>query len=253
MMYVLTEERQQRILDYLATEKIVKSHDLVTRLQTSESTIRRDLRDLEAAGKLIRIHGGAKLIAKVDAEENLLEKSVKNTQEKQLIAQAAASLVKDQDIIYLDAGSTTYEMIPYLKNKDLLVVTNSVKHATLLADYQLATIIIGGMIKLSTQAIIGAHSVKQLEQFRLDHAFMGMNNLHADYGYTTPDIEEATMKRTAMNQAENVWVLVDHTKFGGTSFAQVAPLDKATILTDYCPKEVLASVTQKTTIKEFMS
>ena len=153
---MLTEERRQKILHLLDRHKIVKSQDLVNLLNASESTIRRDLQDLENDGLLERIHGGAKKGQLLGFEQAMSEKTLKNVHEKHKIAQIAAELINDEDVIYLDAGSTTLEMIPYLQGKKITIVTNSVKHAASLVDLQLPTIILGGMIKLSTNAVLGS-------------------------------------------------------------------------------------------------
>ncbi len=112
---MLTEERRQKILDLLEQQKIVKSQDLVNLLNASESTIRRDLQELENGGFLERVHGGAKKEQLLNFEQNMSEKSLKNIHEKQQIAKLAAETINDEDVIYLDAGSTTLEMIPFYK------------------------------------------------------------------------------------------------------------------------------------------
>lgn len=87
-------------------------------------------------------------------------------------------------------------MIPYLtKKEDILVVTNGVMHSQLLADYEIPTILIGGMIKGKTKAIIGAVALKQLKEYRFNKAFLGINGIDKEFGYTTPDIEEAVLKK----------------------------------------------------------
>lgn len=141
---MLTEERKQKILQLLEQHKIVKSQELVVLLDASESTIRRDLQELEDEGLLQRIHGGAKKEDLLGFEQNMSEKTLKNVHEKQVIARLAAELVNDEEVIYLDAGSTTLEMIPFLKDKRITVVTNSVKHAAALVDLQVSTIVLGG-------------------------------------------------------------------------------------------------------------
>lgn len=102
---MLTEERRQKILDLLEQQKIVKSQDLVNLLNASESTIRRDLQELENSGFLERVHGGAKKEQLLNFEQNMSEKSLKNVHEKQQIAKSAAETINDEDVIYLDAGS----------------------------------------------------------------------------------------------------------------------------------------------------
>lgn len=184
---MLTEERRQKILDLLEQQKIVKSQDLVNLLNASESTIRRDLQELENSGFLERVHGGAKKEQLLNFEQNMSEKSLKNVHEKQQIAKSAAETINDEDVIYLDAGSTTLEMIPFLQGKQITVVTNSVQHAANLVDLELATIILGGTIKLATNAVLGSNAIEQLKNFHFNKAFMGMNGAHLEQGFTTPD------------------------------------------------------------------
>ena len=101
---------------------------------------------------------------------------------------------------------------------------------------------IGGRLKLSTQAIIGSESVKQLSQYHFSKAFMGMNGVHHQYGFTTPDEEEATVKATAMRQSSQCFVLADHSKFEALSFSKVANLEEAKIITDVLPKSGTRSI-----------
>lgn len=247
---MLTEERHQMILNLLEQQSVVKSQDLSNLLKASESTIRRDLQELENADLLKRIHGGAKQILNLGFEQNMNEKSIKNTQKKQSIGWYAAKFIHDDDVIYLDAGSTTVEIIPYLVGKKITVVTNSVHHAAKLGDLNIATIILGGTLKLSTKAIVGSTSLEQLKHFRFSKAFMGMNGVHVDYGLTTPDPEEAALKCLAIKQSEESYVLVDQSKLNKVTFINVAPIEKITILTDTCAPELLKQFQQKTTIKE---
>ncbi|OJG54650.1 DeoR family transcriptional regulator [Enterococcus haemoperoxidus] len=249
-MKMLTEERHQAILRLLDQQSVVKSQELSTLLNASESTIRRDLQELEDAELLERVHGGAKRILNLGFEQNMTEKSVKNTQQKQLIASLAAQFVHDGDVIYLDAGSTTLEMLPFLTGKNITVVTNSVHHAAKLGDLNINTIILGGSLKLSTKAIIGATGMEQLSHFRFNKVFMGMNGAHLEFGLTTPDPEEAALKRLAIAQTDEAYVLIDQTKLNKVTFTKVTELDDVIILTNQCSPELLEQFQKKTTIKE---
>ena len=131
---MLTEERYNFILEKLNQYGVIKSQELMVELDCSESTIRRDIASLEEHGKLVRVHGGAKRVYMIEQEQSLTEKSVKNIRSKEKIAELAASLVEDGDTIFLDAGSTTFFMVPFLKEKNIRIVTNAVQHALLLAD-----------------------------------------------------------------------------------------------------------------------
>lgn len=247
---MLTDERRKKIVSLLDQQGIVKSQELITSLDASESTIRRDLQELENEGYLKRVHGGAKKAQYLEEELAISEKSAKNVQQKQAIAQLASGYLSVGDVIYLDAGTTTIELIPYLKNKAITVVTNSVGLAALLVAAEISTIVLGGRIKITTDAVIGSQALEQLRQYRFNKAFMGINGISETDGFTTPDLEEAALKRLAIQQSEEAFVLADHSKFNQTSFVNVAPLKAATILTDHCPVPIYQTIAQHTTIKE---
>ncbi|KAF9404345.1 hypothetical protein HW555_014383 [Spodoptera exigua] len=240
---MLTEERHQAILRLLDQQSVVKSQELASLLNASESTIRRDLQELEDEKLLERIHGGAKRILNLGFEQDMIEKSSKNTQEKQLIGTLAAQYIQNGDVIYLDAGSTTLEMLPFLVKKDITVVTNSVHHAAKLGDLNIQTIILGGALKLSTKAITGSTGMDQLSHFRFNKVFMGMNGAHLEFGLTTPDPEEAALKRLAIAQAEEAYILVDQTKLNKVTFTKVTDLSDVTLLIDTCSPEIHAEST----------
>lgn len=252
-MNMLTEERQQAILLMLNEKEIVKTKELMGQFDVSESTIRRDLQEMEEKNLLKRVHGGAKSILKLEPELNMLEKSVKNVHQKKEIASYAASLVHDGDFIYLDAGTTTYEMLPFLKGKNVHVVTNSVYHASTGIDLGIQMTMIGGTVRMTTKASVSSQAIEQLQTYYFDKAFMGVNGIHADYGFTTVDAEEAATKKAAMNQAQHVFVLTDHSKFGKVNFSKIADVETGIIITDQIEEnDVLDRLKTKTTIKEVL-
>lgn len=233
VMKVLTEERQNFILEKIKRDNMVKIKDLEQELNCSISTVRRDLLELEEKNLLVRIHGGAKRIYTLAEELEVKEKSTKNVQEKVSIAELAASYVNENDVIFLDAGTTTYEMIPFLQRiKGLLVVTNGVKHADYLIDHGISAILIGGQIKPKTKAIIGSVALSQLAQYRFNKSFLGINGIDIEFGYTTPDPEEALLKNKAASLSNKTFILADHTKFDKVNFAKVGELEDYLIVTN---------------------
>ncbi len=186
---------------------------------------------MEAEGILRRVHGGAESLHNLQREESVSEKSIKNLQEKERIGRYAAHLVNDGDVIFLDAGTSTSFVIPYLHSKDITVVTNSIRHAAELMNRHIHTIIIGGQIKDSTEAVVGEMAMEQLSAMNFNKAFIGMNGVDKGY-FTTPDMAEAHIKRLVIENASESFVLVDHSKFEHVSFARVAPVSHAFIVTD---------------------
>ncbi len=138
------------------------------------------------------------------------------------------------ETIYLDAGSTTGAMIALLGNLQPApqVVTNSVHHASQLADLMVPVIIIGGQVKLSTNATIGATAAEQLGQLAFDVSFLGADAVNTDMGIMTPDLEEATIKKLVINRSNKVFVLADNSKFDRVAFAKVSDLADITLITD---------------------
>jgi DeoR family transcriptional regulator, fructose operon transcriptional repressor len=246
---MLTPERHQIILQLLKEKGIVKIQEIMELTNSSESTIRRDLSQLEEQKFLKRIHGGASRLQGKLQELSMIEKSSKNLQEKRMIAKYAASLVEEGDCIYLDAGSTVFEMIQYLPLKDLVVVTNGFMHLPGLISKRITTYILGGLAKSKTNAIIGRSALESLDLYRFDKCFMGVNGIHPQFGYTTPDQEEAMVKQKAISLSREAFVLADNTKFSEISFAKIADIHEATIITNELPDELENQYLNRTTIK----
>ncbi|MCA1321479.1 DeoR/GlpR family DNA-binding transcription regulator [Bacillus tianshenii] len=245
---MLTPERQQKIIDLVLQNEIVKLQELVDITGASESTIRRDLSQLEEENKLKRVHGGAAKLHQKGEEPSILEKSSKNLDAKMKIARAAAQLVKDGDCIFLDAGTTTYQMIPFLEGKRITVVTNGFAHIQALMDKGIPTYIVGGFMKNKTGAIIGRKATESLEAYNFDKAFIGANGVHLNSGYTTPDPEEAAVKSLAMKLSQEAYVLADETKINEVTFAKVGSLHEATIITNTVDAELLHEFEARTSM-----
>lgn len=232
MILMITMERRDLILSLLKEKDVVTVKRICEETKASESTIRRDLTDLENKQIIKRVHGGASLLKKKREEPTLIEKTTKNQREKNKIAEKAASFIEEGDSLYLDAGSSTMEIIPFLKDKSVVVVTNGIPHVQLLIEYDIETYVIAGKVKRGTAALIGTKAVESIKEFRFDKCFLGgINGIHAELGLTTPDPEEASVKRTAMLQSQITYVLADPSKFGEVSFANVSEVSDVDIIT----------------------
>ncbi|GGE29367.1 DeoR/GlpR family DNA-binding transcription regulator [Streptococcus himalayensis] len=246
---MLKSERKQVILSEISRHRVVSLEQLTQVLQTSESTVRRDLDELEGEGKLRRIHGGAESLHSLQEEESNQEKSIKNVHEKQKIAQKAASLIREQEVVFIDAGTTNELLIRELTAKQVTVVTNSIHHATQLVEQQISTVIIGGMVKRSTDASIGGMALNQIGQLNFDKAFLGMNGISEEC-YSTPDMEEGAIKRAILENAKKTYVLADSSKIGYSSFAKVAPIKRASLITTKNASPLLQLLKEKTEVIE---
>lgn len=233
----------------IVEDNYIALEDLMQLLDSSESTVRRDLGELEQEGRLHRVHGGAELFHSLQEELSNQEKSVKNSQIKQALAQKASRFIYDNDVIFIDAGTTTEFLLPFLQGKNVTVVTNSIHHATRLVDLSIKTIIIGGYVKQTTDASIGSVALEQIRQMNFDKAFLGMNGVDEAY-LTTPDMEEAVIKKAVIANAKVSYILVDGTKIGQVSFVKVAAIDQVTIITEAASTGILKKIKEKAKVIE---
>ncbi|MGO1470107.1 MAG: DeoR/GlpR family DNA-binding transcription regulator [Tissierella sp.] len=233
---MLSEEREQIILREIVEKGIMKVEELVILTNSSQSTIRRDLSNLEKTGQIKRIHGGA-VLNKGQINKRLEEKKDKKdkkekSEEKISIYKFAASLIEDGDTIYLDAHKSIYEMAKFIDKKDISVVTNGVDNVEKLLEKGIDVYILGGKIKSKTKAVIGTSVFNELKKFRFNKAFIGVNGIDIEFGLTTSDQEEAIIKTKAMDSSKEVFVIADSSKFDKTSFTKISDFKKVTVITD---------------------
>lgn len=236
-------------MEKLSHDKFVRLDDLVSLLDTSESTVRRDLDELESERKLHRVHGGAELPHSLQEEFTNQQKSIKNIQEKMQVARKAVSLISNDDVIFVDAGTTNELLLGYLNQDNLTVVTNSIHHAAKLVDKNIQTIIIGGHVKKTTDASIGAVAYEQIKQLNFDKAFLGINGIDEEF-LTTPDMEEAVIKKTVIENARKSYIVTDSSKIGRVSFAKVDKIENATIITNQSSGALMKKIKENTRVIE---
>lgn len=234
---MLAEQRAERILKELAQRRAATVTDLCQVTGASEATIRRDLNTLAKQGKLNKVHGGAVLTGgEFHSEElDMATKRGLFTQEKDRAAQYAAGLVGDDDVVFLDAGTTILGMAEHLPASKALFLTNSIECACRLMERNLRTCVLGGTLKAGTMALIGAETLTALQRYNFTKAFLGVNGITITQGFTTPDPEEAAVKALAANRAQSVYVLADSSKFGQVTAAVMFPIEAACVITDRLP------------------
>ena len=231
---MFTEERHNIILRELKIKGMISVNDLVKLLNTSESTIRRDLNTLDSEGLLKKIHGGATLVGEKASRHDYkvnVRKSL-NLDEKRKIAIHAASLIQDEDVIYIDAGTTTELIIEFISNTNITAVTNGIVHAKKLLEKNIKTFILGGEIKDVTEAIIGSNAVLDLKKYNFSKGFFGANGISNENGYTTPDVTEGMVKAEALRRCKKAYVLADESKLDQVSFVTFGNIEDATLITN---------------------
>jgi DeoR family fructose operon transcriptional repressor len=226
------EERQREILARARERGRVEVESLSKGFEVSAETIRRDLNNLEQAGVLRRVHGGAIPVERLNLEFPLAQRDQLMTQEKEAIAQAALSQLPHTGAILLDAGTTTSRLARCLpEGLDLTVVTNSPAIGLALAQRDDMTVmLLGGRIRQKTSATVDDWALHSTSQVHVDVAFMATNGISIPRGLTTPDPAEAGIKRAMIASARRVVLLADHTKLDNDCFARFGELSDVDLL-----------------------
>ncbi|MGB3773275.1 MAG: DeoR/GlpR family DNA-binding transcription regulator [Rhodococcus sp. (in: high G+C Gram-positive bacteria)] len=228
------EERQNAIAGLIGQRGRVSVTDLAETFGVTTETVRRDLASLDRMGVVRRVHGGAVPASSVTSvEPGMAEREHTRAKQKDLIAAAAlAFLPTSGGRIALDAGTTTGRLAALVPiDADLTVVTNSLPIATRLAAVPSIDLhLLGGRVRGITQATVGEDTLRVLGTVRVDTAFIGTNALSIGHGLSTPDTDEAAVKRAMVTAADRVVVVADSAKIGLEFFMSFAALDCVDVL-----------------------
>lgn len=238
---MLTAERRRSIMHTLQQNGKVYASELSKSLQVSEDTIRRDLRELASAGELLRVHGGA--LPRSPATASFTERQQQATGAKAAIAQAAMRLIRQDQVIILDGGTTPLQVAQHLPpGLRATVVTHSPPVALALAEHpEIEVIVVGGKLYKHGLVTVGAATVEAFQNIRADLCFLGIGSLHPEVGISTLDLEEAYVKRAMIASAAEVVALTSAEKLGTAAPYIVGPLSDLTHLVTErsVPDEVL--------------
>jgi DeoR/GlpR family transcriptional regulator of sugar metabolism len=235
-MSLTTKQRQDLILARILEHGAVEVKGLAQELAVSEATIRRDLRPLADSRQVELVYGGAILPRATDF--SFRSKAARNVQAKRIIGRLAAGLVTDADQIFIDSGTTSFEMCPHLKRRrGLHVIVNSARVAVELGSgADPSVILIGGQYRPERMDTIGPLSTSAIEQLRGYLAFIGADGLSRDFGVSASDIESAHLYRQVIRNARETVLLVDHSKFLTPSLFRICEFsDVSRIVTDQEP------------------
>lgn len=247
---MIVAERKKQILKIIQKNQFISLQELKKVTKTSLSTVRRDLDILAADGLVRRVHGGVEWIESSRDSLPVSERLSLYQATKQKIAQRAAQQLQGGEIIFLDAGTTTGELIPYLADKKpaVTVVTNSVHHAAQLSDLMIPVMIIGGQVKQTTDAVIGAAAVNQINHMVFNVSFVGADGLSVEFGLTTPDLEEAAIKKAVVERSQVSYVLADNSKIGTAAFAKAVDLERVVLVTSSLTNQQWQVLSQAMTV-----
>jgi DeoR/GlpR family transcriptional regulator of sugar metabolism len=227
---MLKEERQHLILDMLRKNGKVMATELSQILDVSEDTIRRDLRELDEAGKMKRVHGGG--LPHSPAIISFTERLKQSSAAKAAIARAAVNHIHHGQVIILDGGTTNLQVAQSLPvNLQATVITNSPVIADTLSDHAtVEVLLVGGRLYKKSRVTTGISTVEAFKAMRADVCFLGICSLHPDVGISTDCYEEAYVKQAMVNGSTEVFALAAVEKLGTASAYIVAPIAALTHL-----------------------
>jgi len=231
----MREERLSRMLELIRNEKVISTKKLKRVLNVSEATVRRDLAELSKRGVIQRIFGGAVIKETIDTELSFNEKMKINIKEKKAIAEFASTLVKEEERIFLESGTTVMYMIRYLRNKGkLFVVTNCLNVAMKIIKLSnIKLTLVGGELREKTYTLIGPLAETAFNSIFVDKSFIGVDGIDVDHGLTSYNSYEAQAMRILINNSKETYVLADHTKFGKFAHFKISSLKEITaVITD---------------------
>ena len=228
-------QRREKILAAILEKRHVSARDLAVDVSASEATVRRDLKVMAADGEIDLVYGGAAL--RRPSDYSFRSKGQRNVEEKRVVGRLAASLVGEDEQIFLDSGTTCFEMLPFLKaRRRLSIICSSARLALEMDTPGTSVILLGGQYRPDRMDTVGSLATATLEQLRGYLCFIGADGLDRDFGPAAADLESADLNRRAVRNARQTVVLVDHTKFAAASLCKIVDWDLVSrIVTDRAP------------------
>ncbi|PFO02663.1 DNA-binding protein [Bacillus sp. AFS076308] len=234
---MIKEKRIKKIQEYVLEHQSASLDELVKVFDVSKNTIRRDVQELVDRGELKKVYGGVSSIHK--KLESFQERSVRNQEQKELIAKKAASFIEDGDFIFIDSGTTTIEMFEYLKEKHLTIFTNNIDLIVSAIPHEKINVIsIGGMLERKTSSFVNPQNMDLLKDYNIKKAFMASTGISLSNGVTNASPLESELKKTIVSRSSEVYLLVDHDKFDKYGLMTYCSLDDIDYLvTDKVPND----------------
>jgi DeoR/GlpR family transcriptional regulator of sugar metabolism len=231
---MLARQRQARIVDEVRRRGGVRVSDLTTLFDVSDMTVRRDLEELDRRGLLHKVHGGAVAASNSAEEPGFEAKSLRERQEKDALAAAAAALVVPGQALAVSAGTTTRALATALAPiPDITVVTNSVRVAeafTASAGPSRQIVVLTGGVRTPSDALVGPVADAAIRSLHVDVLFLGVHGMDPVAGLTTPNLAEAETNRAFLAHAQKVIVVADHTKWRTVGLCTFGPLSAVDVL-----------------------
>lgn len=235
------QQRKQIILEALDKKGSIEVKELSEILKTSEITVRRDLALLSDKGLIYRTHGGAMKIGLSKDPFTFIHKASQNADRKDHICEIAASNIHDGDVIFLDCGSTLFRLCPFIKEKKIKVITNSLPALYELVNSAVSINLVGGEVDCERQAVHGEIAREHIERYKATKAFIGVDGISVANGLSANSEKEAAIALAMAKNAKHVFLLCDSSKLEKDKYFPFAPLSLVnTLITDYeADKELL--------------
>ena len=225
-------QRRKRILALVQEAEVLTIDDLVEVMGVSSSTVRRDINRLMDGGEVIALRGGGVQLSEKASELSASAKALLHPVAKTAMARAAADLVEDGDVVYLDSGTSALQLVPLLREKHIQLVTSNAQVFPLADGFEGNIIVLGGDYLPNLGSIVGPMTTGELEQMSFDKAFIGASGCSKRGGVNTFDMREASKKRIVHDRTRRPYVLADSSKFGVDTFYKAIDLAECHIITE---------------------
>jgi DeoR family myo-inositol catabolism operon transcriptional repressor len=224
-------QRHIKIIEYIKQKGTATLDELCNEFEVSKNTIRRDVNELEEKGVLKKVYGGVIF----NDKESVVPLNVRQTVltvEKERIGREAARLVNDNDIIIIDSGSTTVHMVKHLKNKqNVTIITNSISVVNEAYEYKnLNVILTGGILLRETSSVVGLDSVENIRKLNAKTAFIAATGVSISKGLTNSSMFESEVKKSMVESADKIVLMVDSTKFNAVSLVTFLELNRVNVI-----------------------
>lgn len=244
-MYPL--ERQQQIIDIVRQKKMVKHAELMSTLQISIETLRRDIHVLVQQGVIEKFYGGIKEIEQPLTETLIEQRFVSQLEEKMAIAKVCADFIQEGDCVFLDSGSSTYQIAKFMRSmKNVTVITNSLPIAMEFLQSSVELILMGGKVRHSEKSIVAYDFLLQYDQLNISKAFICTSGISLKNGLSDFSLEEVVTRRNIVKLAHTSYVVADHTKFERDVAVKICDLDAVDyfITDEYLSDDILRKYTE---------
>lgn len=230
---MLPSERQEKILEWLSSRGIVTIPEFMAEYNVSVETVRRDLAALEKQGKIEKVYGGARL-RQMQGEPEMESRMISRLPQKKAIGRQCSEYVEDGDCIFIDSGSTAYNISKYISNKKkLTVVTNSFPVVNELMETEFEIIMIGGRVRHAERSVVTYEHIFDFSQLNIRKSFIGAGGITVENGVSDYNMQEAVTRKMIIERSREVYVVADSSKFGKDVTINVAPLSRIDcIITD---------------------